>query len=331
MDRDKRWERTKLAFDAIVHSAGPSSSSVEDVVRNAYAAGTTDEFIMPTVILDAQGSPTPLKSGDAVISFNYRSDRMRQLIAALSESEFNGFDRGVVPTDLEIVTMTRYEEGLPVEVAFAPKDVVNPVSRVISDAGLAQFHSAETEKYPHVTFFFNGGREDAFPREERAMVPSPKVSTYDLQPEMSADGVTQQVVNAIDSGAFNFIIVNFANGDMVGHTGVFNAAVKAVETADRDLGRILEALERAGGVAIVTADHGNAEEMIDRATGGPMTAHTTNPVPVILISPVGDSLRTAHLREGAVLSSVAPTILELLGIDPPLEMDQASLIVPKGS
>ncbi len=326
MDRDKRWERTQLAYDAIVHSAGPTSSSVEEIIRDAYAAGTTDEFIIPTVILDPQGSPTPISSGDTVISFNYRSDRMRQLIAALSESDFNDFDRGVVPTDLEIVTMTRYEEGLPVEVAFAPKDVVNPVSRVISDAGLAQFHSAETEKYPHVTFFFNGGREDAFPREERAMVPSPKVATYDLQPEMSADGVTEQVIHAINSGEFDFIIVNFANGDMVGHTGVFNAAVKAVETADRDLGRILEALEMAGGIAIVTADHGNAEEMIDRVTGGPMTAHTTNPVPVVLFSPEGDPLRSVSLREGAVLSAVAPTILHLLGLEPPAEMDQPSLI-----
>ncbi len=326
MDRDKRWERTKLAFDTIIHSFGTVSSSVEDVVRDAYAAGTTDEFIKPTVILDRQGSPSPITSGDTVISFNYRSDRMRQLIASLSESEFDGFDRGIVPVDLEIVTMTRYEEGLPVEVAFAPKDVVNPVSRVISEAGLAQFHSAETEKYPHVTFFFNGGREDAFPREERAMVPSPKVATYDLQPEMSADGVTEQVINAINSGEFDFIIVNFANGDMVGHSGVFNAAVKAVETADRDLGRILEALERAGGIAIVTADHGNAEEMIDRVTGGPMTAHTTNPVPVVLFSPEGDPLRSVSLRVGAVLSAVAPTILHLLGLEPPAEMDQPSLI-----
>jgi len=326
MDRDKRWERTKLAYDAIVHGIAPTADSVEEVIRGAYDSGTSDEFVKPTVVLNSHGMPTPVRSGDTVISFNFRSDRMRQLIAALSVSDFNGFDRGVAPDGLEIVTMTRYEEDLPVEVAFAPKDVVNPVSKVISDAGLAQFHSAETEKYPHVTFFFNGGREAAFAREARAMVPSPKVATYDLQPEMSAEGVTEQVINAINLGTYDFIIVNFANGDMVGHTGVFNAAVKAVETADRDLGRILEALETRAGVAIVTADHGNAEEMIDRRSGGPMTAHTTNPVPVVLFSPEGDALRSASLREGAVLSSVAPTILQLLGLDPPAEMDQPSLI-----
>jgi 2,3-bisphosphoglycerate-independent phosphoglycerate mutase len=224
--------------------------------------------------------------------------------------------------------MTRYEEGLPVEVAFPPKDVEHPVARVVGEAGLKQFHAAETEKYPHVTFFFNGGREEPFPGEERALVPSPKVATYDLQPEMSASGVTDAVVAAIESGRFDFIIVNFANCDMVGHTGVFEAAVKAVETADTSLGRVLAAIEAAGGVALVTADHGNAEQMIDAATGGPMTAHTTNPVPIILFAPSDDALRHASLRQGAVLSSVAPTVLDLLGIPAPETMDQASLILP---
>lgn len=326
MDRDHRWQRTQLAYDAIVSGAGATAASPEEAIQRSYDAGVTDEFIIPTVIPETAGSPTTIQPGDAVISFNFRSDRMRQLIAALSEKEFSGFERSKVVDDVEIVTMTRYEEGLPVEVAFAPKDVEYPVARVISEAGLRQFHAAETEKYPHVTFFFNGGREEPFPGEERSLVPSPKVATYDLQPEMSAPGVTDAVVNAIKSGTFDFIIVNFANCDMVGHTGVFEAAVKAVETADASLGRVLSAIEAAGGVAIVTADHGNAEEMIDPSTGGPMTAHTTNPVPCILFAPKDESLRRVSLREGAVLSSVAPTVLDLLGVKAPDAMDQASLI-----
>jgi 2,3-bisphosphoglycerate-independent phosphoglycerate mutase len=326
MDRDHRWQRTQLAYDAIVSGTGEAAASPGEAIQRSYDAGVTDEFIVPTVIPDVAGSPTTIQEGDAVISFNFRSDRMRQLITALSEPDFSGFERSTVVDDLEIVTMTRYEEGLPVEVAFPPKDVEYPVARVVSEAGLKQFHSAETEKYPHVTFFFNGGREEPFPGEERALVPSPKVATYDLQPEMSAPGVTDAVVGAIESGRFDFIIVNFANCDMVGHTGVFEAAVKAVETADTSLGRILTAIEAAGGVALVTADHGNAEEMIDRASGGPMTAHTTNPVPLILFAPEDETLRHVSLREGAVLSAVAPTILDLLGVKAPETMDQPSLI-----
>jgi 2,3-bisphosphoglycerate-independent phosphoglycerate mutase len=327
MDRDHRWQRTQLAYEAIVSGTGEPATSAREAIERSYQAGVTDEFIVPTIIPAPEGSPTTIQPGDAVISFNFRSDRMRQLIAALSEPQFAGFERSRFVENLEIVTMTRYEEGLPVEVAFAPKDVENPVARVVSEAGLKQFHAAETEKYPHVTFFFNGGREEPFPGEERALVPSPKVATYDLQPEMSAPGVTDAVVAAIKSGRFDFIIVNFANCDMVGHTGVFEAAVKAVETADASLGRVLAATEAAGGVALVTADHGNAEEMIDPATGGPMTAHTTNPVSIVLVAPSDDALRHASLRQGAVLSSVAPTILDLLGIPAPETMDQKSLIV----
>jgi 2,3-bisphosphoglycerate-independent phosphoglycerate mutase len=327
MDRDHRWQRTQVAYEAIVGGTGEVAASAREAIERSYQSGITDEFIVPTIVPDPAGTPTTIQSGDAVISFNFRSDRMRQLIAALSEPQFTGFERTRFVDDLEIVTMTRYEEGLPVEVAFAPKDVEYPIARVISEAGLHQFHAAETEKYPHVTFFFNGGREEPFPGEERALVPSPKVATYDLQPEMSASGVTDAVVAAIQSGRFDFIIVNFANCDMVGHTGVFEAAVKAVETADTSLGRVLAAIEAAGGAALVTADHGNAEEMIDRATGGPMTAHTTNPVPIILVTPSDDALRHASLRQGAVLSSVAPTILDLLGIPAPESMEQASLIL----
>jgi 2,3-bisphosphoglycerate-independent phosphoglycerate mutase len=211
-------------------------------------------------------------------------------------------------------------------VAFEPHDVVNPVARVVSEAGLAQFHCAETEKYAHVTFFFNGGREDPFPGEERCLIPSPKVPTYDLQPEMSAPGVADAVVEALATGRDGFVIVNFANCDMVGHTGVFSAAVKAVETVDACLGRVLEAVAAANGIAIVTADHGNAEEMIDRDTGGPMTAHTTNPVPVILVTPEHHPLRHAQLQNGGILSGVAPTLLQLMGIAVPPEMTTPSLL-----
>jgi 2,3-bisphosphoglycerate-independent phosphoglycerate mutase len=211
-------------------------------------------------------------------------------------------------------------------VIFPPHDVVNPMARVISDAGLTQLHAAETEKYPHVTFFLNGGREEPFPGEARVLVASPKVATYDLQPEMSARPLTSDVIHRLDSGQIDFLIVNYANGDMVGHTGVFGAAVVAIETVDSCLGELLDVVLASGGRAIVTADHGNAEEMIDLETGGPMTAHTTNPVPLVLVTTDDDPLRHANLREGAVLSAVAPTILELLGVDAPATMTQQSLV-----
>jgi len=327
MDRDHRWPRTKLAFDAIVHGEGKTAPTAAEAIKQSYAEGVTDEFIVPVVIPNPDGSRPAVADGDAIISFNFRSDRMRQLIAALSRPDFDGFDRGEMPTDLRIVTMTRYEDDLPVDIIFPPHDVTNPLARVISDQGMTQYHAAETEKYPHVTFFLNGGREDPFPGEERGLIPSPKVATYDLQPEMSAPAVCAEVLNAVNSGRFDFIIVNFANGDMVGHTGVIPAAVKAVEMVDQCVGVILEALLARGGRAIVTADHGNAEEMIDRATGGPMTAHTTNPVPVIFVSGENDPLRHVTLRSDGILSAVAPTILELLGVTPPADMDQVSLIV----
>jgi 2,3-bisphosphoglycerate-independent phosphoglycerate mutase len=324
MDRDHRWPRTKLAFDAVVHGAGPIANSASEAIERSYADGITDEFILPVVIPDANGDVPRMADGDAIVSFNFRSDRMRQLISALSRPNFDDFDRGEKPNDLRIATMTRYEDDLPVEVIFPPKDVEHPLARVISEQKMTQFHAAETEKYPHVTFFLNGGREDPYPGEERGLVPSPKVATYDLLPEMSAPGVCQEVLNAINSERFDFIIVNFANCDMVGHTGVFGAAVKAVETVDQCLGLLLEAILEKGGRAIVTADHGNAEEMIDRETGGPMTAHTTNPVPVVFVASEADPLRHAELRTDGILSAVAPTILELLGLTPPPDMDQRS-------
>ncbi len=326
MDRDHRWERTEKAYDAIARGLGPRAASASEAVRASYAAGITDEFAIPTVI-EQEGAPVAtIGAGDAIVSFNFRSDRGRQLVETLAVPAFAAFPRPPLPENLFAATMTRYEESLPVHVAFQPQDVLHPVARAISEAGLAQYHAAETEKYPHVTFFFNGGREDPFPGEERSLIPSPKVATYDLQPEMSAAGVTEAVVAAIRSRRFAFTIVNFANADMVGHTGVLPAAVRAIETVDACLARVVDATLTAGGVALVTADHGNAEEMIDRATGRPMTAHTTNPVPVVLVAPDAHPVRTAALRQEGVLAAVAPTLLHLLGVPIPADMTEASLI-----
>ncbi len=327
MDRDHRWERTKLAFDAIALGEGPREPSASRAINVSYARDVTDEFVVPVVIPAADGTTHRIALEDSVIVFNFRSDRGRQLTEAMSLPAFGGFDRDGYRIPANITTMTTYEASLPVHVAFPPQDVEYPLARVISDAGRTQFHTAETEKYPHVTFFVNGGREEPFPGEERRLSPSPKVATYDLKPDMSADDVCDGVVQAIDSGAYDFIIVNFANCDMVGHTGSIPAAVKAVETVDACAGRILEALRHTNGVAIITADHGNAEQMIDPVTGGPFTAHTTFPVPVLLVAPDDHELRQASLRDGAVLSSIAPTMLDLLGIEPPPSMTQPSLIV----
>jgi 2,3-bisphosphoglycerate-independent phosphoglycerate mutase len=325
MDRDRRWERTRKAYDAIVHGIGERATSAAEAVRRAYADGTTDEFILPTVIADGSGAAT-IRPGDSAIFFNFRADRGRQLSEALVGEAFGGWERGPRLPGLHLVTLSRYEEGLDADIAFAPMDVTNPLARVISEAGLAQFHAAETEKYPHVTFFLNGGREEPFPGESRVLNPSPKVATYDLQPEMSAPEVTDAVVGAIESGQYAFVIVNFANGDMVGHTGVFTAAVQAIETVDACLGRVIAATLAAGGVALVTADHGNAEEMIDLETGAPLTAHTTNPVPVLLVAPDDHPLRHTALLQGARLSAVAPTVLQLMGLAVPETMSEPSLI-----
>lgn len=321
MDRDKRWDRTRLAYDAIVSGTGPRSRSAVDAIQNSYDHQVTDEFIIPTVIPNPDG-PDGLQDGDVFLFANFRSDRGRQLTEALSVPDFSGFERSRrIDQVCPVITMTRYEAGLPVEVLFEPQDVVNPLARVISEAGFKQFHCAETEKYPHVTFFVNGGREQPFPGEDRTMIPSPKVATYDLQPEMSAIQVADATKAAIESGKYAFVLVNFANCDMVGHTGDIPATITAVETVDAQLGRVLESVEQASGVALVIADHGNAEEMIDAATGGPMTAHTTNPVPCVLYG-----CPDAELRNNLVLSTVAPTVLNLLGLAPPPEMTTPALI-----
>jgi 2,3-bisphosphoglycerate-independent phosphoglycerate mutase len=278
------------------------------------------------VIRDGEGTAAGIRPEDGVIAFNFRADRMRQITAALSEGHFQRFDRGDWLPPRSVVSLTQYDDDFAIPTVFPPRDVEHPLARAISESGLAQFHCAETEKYAHVTYFFNGGREEPFPGEERSLVQSPKVATYDLQPEMSAAGVTERVVAAIESDQFPFIIVNFANCDMVGHTGVFAAAVEAVETVDSCLDRVLDALLARDGSALVTADHGNAEEMIDRATGGPMTAHTTNPVPVILVVPDDDARRHTELRQGCVLSAVAPTLLNLLGVPVPASMTSLPLL-----
>ncbi len=325
MDRDKRWERTKLAYDAMVNGVGEAVPSASEAIQNAYAADITDEFIKPAVVMTNGAPVATIQSNDAIIGFNFRADRMRQITRAFVTSDFAGFERTML-SNLYYVCMTEYEKDLPVTIAFANDDVENPLAKVISDAGLTQLHAAETEKYPHVTFYFNGGREIPFPGEERLMVASPKVATYDLQPEMSAAGIRDGILQAIADDKFDAIIVNFANPDMVGHTGVLPAVIKAVETVDQCIGALVEAVLAKGGVALVTADHGNAEYMIDGDSGGPFTAHTINQVPVILVAPDGSPYQHVTLRTGGRLSDIAPTVLDLLNLTPAPQMTGTSLI-----
>ena len=325
MDRDHRWERTERAWRAIVRGKAPLSDDATTVVSESQAAGVTDEFIEPR-ILRVDGRPYDgMHDGDRAIWFNFRSDRARQLVAAMVVPDFSGFERDRWP-QVGVTTLTEYQEGLPVTVAYREPDIAHPLAAVISAAGLRQFHAAETEKYPHVTYFLNGGREAPFAGEVREVVPSPKVATYDLQPEMSAVPLTDRVVAAVESGEYAFVVVNFANDDMVGHTGDFDAVVTAVETVDACLGRLVDAVTRQGGAMIVTADHGNAEQMIDPETGGPLTSHTTNPVPVILVGPGDEAFRDVTLRQDGILSAIAPTVLDLMGLEKPAAMTQETLI-----
>jgi 2,3-bisphosphoglycerate-independent phosphoglycerate mutase len=327
MDRDKRWDRNEQAYRALVLGEGQRADSAIEAVKQSYAANVGDEFVTPTVIDTPGGDPNEghIQSGDAVIFFNFRADRARQLTRAFVLPDFDGFERPEWPHPLYFVTFGEYEGGLPVTaVAFAPTLVETPLAKVVADAGLRQIHVAETEKYAHVTYFLNGGHEEAFPEEDRVLVPSPQVATYDRQPEMSADGVADETVKGIEAG-YPFVVLNFANPDMVGHTGILDAAITAVETVDAAIGRIVEATERAGGVVVVTADHGNAEEMLDEQ-GRPKTAHTTKPVPVVVVG----ADEVTSLRAGGRLSDVAPTVLELLGLTAPPDMTARSLIDPKG-
>ncbi len=328
MDRDKRWDRVKLAYDAIVHGVGRTAPSAEEAIIRSYREGTTDEFIVPCVILDASGKPVgQVRDGDAVVHFNFRADRARQLTKAFVLPDFHEFDRGKPLEDLLFVTMTEYEEGLPVLVAFRSLEVKNPLAKIISDHGLTQFHVAETEKYAHVTYFLNCGYETPFPGEDRLLVPSPKVATYDLKPEMSAPEVTDVAVERIRSGKYDFVVINYANCDMVGHTGVIEAAKRAAEAVDQGVGRVVDATLALGGILVVTADHGNAEQMIDPLTGGPHTAHSMNPAPAILVAPEDSPYRKVRLRPPLRrLCDVTLTVLELLALPPAPEMTCASLI-----
>ena len=315
MDRDKRWDRVEAAYDAMVYGEGAAVNPVPvAAVKDAYANGVTDEFVEP-VICDPEGT---VSDNDSVIFFNFRPDRAREITRAFVDPEFAGFTRQYFP--VTFVCTTEYDATMHhVEVAYPRLSVRNGLGGYLSSMGLTQLRIAETEKYAHVTFFFNGGVEAQFPGEDRVLVPSPKVATYDLQPEMSAEEVADKCVERIESGAYDVIILNFANCDMVGHTGVFDAAVKAVETVDACVGRVVDATMKMGGIAMITADHGNAEVMT-QPDGSPMTAHTTNPVPFILCG-AGTELRRGRLAD------IAPTILDVMGLAVPEEMDGRTLIV----
>ncbi len=320
MDRDNRWERVERAWRAMVLAEGERAETALAAVERSYAKEEMDEFIAPTVI----GSYRGARDGDGYFCLNFRADRAREILAALADPAFGGFARPVLPKWSALLGMVEYStaHNAYMATAYPKRDIVNTLGEWVAKRGLTQFRLAETEKYPHVTFFLNGGREVPFEGEERAMPKSPKVATYDLQPEMSAAEVSDRLVEAIERG-FDLIVVNYANPDMVGHTGSLPAAIKAVEAVDTGLGRALAALNVAGGAMVVIADHGNCEVMVDPVTGGPHTAHTTNPVPVILVGgPAG-----AHLRDGGRLSDVAPTVLELMGLPLPPEMTGQSLIV----
>ena len=319
MDRDNRWERVVKAYDAMVNGEGAKAPDPAAMMRQSYADGVTDEFIVPAVVTEG----AEVKSGDSVIFFNFRPDRARELTRTLVDPDFAGFERKKGFFPLTYICMTQYDATMPnVEVAYAPQSLANTFGEYISKNGLTQLRIAETEKYAHVTFFFNGGVEAPYPGEDRALIPSPKVATYDLQPEMSAYLVTDEVVKRIRSGKYDVIILNYANCDMVGHTGVFEAAVKAVEAVDTCLGRTLAAIEEMGGRAFVTADHGNADMMTDEE-GNPFTAHTTNPVPFIAVGfPEGTKL----LPHGGRLADIAPTMLQALGLPQPAEMTGRSML-----
>lgn len=316
MDRDNRWERVEKAYAAMVYGEGVEAECPVCAVKNSYAQNVTDEFVVPAVIKGG----APIQPNDSVIFFNFRPDRAREITRTLVDPEFSGFERKKGFFPVNFVCMTQYDATMPnVDVAFKPQSLKNTLGEYISDKGMTQLRIAETEKYAHVTFFFNGGVEKQYEGEDRILVKSPSVATYDLQPEMSAYEVTDKLVPAIKSGKYDVIILNFANCDMVGHTGVFEAAVKAVEAVDECVGRVVNAIQEMDGVALITADHGNADKMVD-ADGEPFTAHTTNPVPFCVIG------YDCELREGGRLADIAPTMLQILRLEQPEEMDGVSLI-----
>ncbi len=323
MDRDRRWDRVKLAYDVMTQDEPGASLSAVEVLKASYAEGVTDEFIIPTRI-----APGAVEPGDGVIFFNFRPDRARQLTNAFVNSDFNGFERRQI-SPLSFVTFTQYESDLPVSVVFEPQNLNNILGQVIAQHGLKQFRTAETEKYAHVTYFFNGGLEEPFEGEDRELVMSPMVATYDRAPAMSADQVTDVAIAAVKKRIYSLVVINYANPDMVGHTGQIPATIQAVETVDRCLGRLLESISKVGGTAIITADHGNAEYMRDEH-GNAWTAHTTNPVPLILIEGEKATIpghgTDVVLRDDGRLADIAPTILEILRLPIPVEMNGSSLL-----
>ncbi len=315
MDRDNRWDREEKAYEAIAHAEGVAAKAAEAGLKASYDAGVNDEFVVPYVIEGYAG----MKNGDGAIFFNFRPDRARQLTHAFVDEKFDGFQRDE-SLKIPFATFSQYEDGMNALVAFPPESIKNTMGEIIQDHGLTQLRIAETEKYAHVTFFFNGGVEEPYKGEDRILVPSPKVATYDLKPEMSAVEVTDKVVEAIESEKYDFIILNYANCDMVGHTGVFPAVIKAVETVDTCVGRFVEAIKKVGGEVCITADHGNADKMMDYENNQPFTKHTTNPVPFIVVSD-----RVKSVADGA-LSDIAPTLLTLAGVDIPKEMTGKVLV-----
>ncbi|MBS4750442.1 2,3-bisphosphoglycerate-independent phosphoglycerate mutase [Carnobacteriaceae bacterium zg-ZUI78] len=321
MDRDKRWERVELAYDAMVRGKGPKFSSAVEGIEASYHSEVHDEFVVPFVVVDKEDNPVAtIQSEDSVIFFNFRPDRAIQLGTALTNPTFNGFDRGDnAPTHLNFVTFTLYSDDVLAEIAFKKEDLKNTIGEVLSNAGKRQLRIAETEKYPHVTFFMSGGRHEEFEGESRILIPSPKVATYDLKPEMSAYEVKDALVEVINKDELDAIILNFANPDMVGHSGMLEPTVKAIEAVDECLGEVVDLILSKGGYAIITADHGNSDEVLT-LDGKPMTAHTTNPVPVIVTK------QGVTLRDGGRLADLAPTMLDLLNIEKPVEMTGESLI-----
>ena len=324
MDRDKRWQRTRQAWEALVHRQGNKAATAQEAIRQSYDQDVTDEFIVPTIIGD---DDLRMQPGDTLIFYNFRADRMRQIVQAFALREFDGAEHFEFIEDLRIITFTEYIKGLPVDVLLPVELPQNTLAEVISKAGLTQYHSAETEKYAHVTFFFNGRRETPWPGEERKIIPSPTdVPTYDHKPEMSAYPLTEATLRRLETHDDDFLLINFANPDMVGHTGSLEAAIRAVEVVDECVGRLVGKVLEKGGVAIVTADHGNCERMINEVTGEPHTYHTVGPVNLLVIAEEQYSLLTR-----GKLADVAPTILEIMELEQPLEMTGKSLINHTGA
>ena len=321
MDRDKRWDRVKKCYDALVNGEGEKATSATIAIEDSYQKEVFDEFVVPTVICNGENPIATIENHDSVIFFNFRPDRAREITRTIVDKDFNEFETKKL--DTYFVCFTNYDETMPnVKIAFKKEPLVNTLGEVLANNGLTQLRIAETEKYAHVTFFFNGGEEKQYKGEDRILVPSPKVATYDLQPEMSAYEVTDNVIKAIDSDKYNVIILNYANPDMVGHTGSLPAAIKAIETIDECVGKVVETMLKHDGTMLITADHGNSEQMIDYKTGEPHTAHTTNPVPLILVTENNE----LKIKSGK-LADLAPTILELLNIEKPKEMTGESILV----